>query len=320
MPRAFRRILACLSFAALGYVLVTQSSSLDWRAVRTHGLDAWAALVCFVASVALGYFSWEVLLRRDRQLLSRRESYSLFAMSWLSRYLPGGTVWQYVVLGQSAPSEVRTEALSAYFFSTVLGLIAGATWAAVFLPLVWAGVGVPPTQAFAGAGLALALAALCSRSVNALLSGTVTRFFPKVPPFSPLRVRTALSAYVINLGAWVFSVLGSIFLYRMLGKPVGWEEVSFFLAAYALATTGAYFTFLTPSGIGIREGAFALLLTQRLSAGEAGFVATATAVGLIVAEGVFLLPMAANSLKSSRGLFRYGRSEPLESGLDRLST
>lgn len=292
MRRSLGRLLTLGGFVGLAYVFYRQSASLQWKLVAWKTGPLLGAMAYFTSTMALGFAGWWVLLNRGGKILPAFAAYRLFGTSWLSRYLPGGALWQYVALGSRSPSkETAVASVSAYFFSTLLGLMAGALLAISTIRQIWSPPGLFGIQITAAVGLALLFAAITQEASLQKLTQYLKNRFPAAGGLKPVPAATAAVAFGANLLSWVAQAAGAYLLWTLVRAETSHASIAFFLGAYTVAFLGAYFTFLTPSGMGLREGAFAALLATQLPAGEATFVGLATGFALLAAEVVFMIPL-----------------------------
>lgn len=95
---------------------------------------------------------------------------------------------------------------------------------------------------------------------------------------------------------WLNVLVGHIFLWCCQGfafflfvrgfVSVRWTDVGSFTACYAFAWIVGFLSFLTPGGLGIREGLLGLLLANYMSAPQAGLVALLCRIWMLSAEVV----------------------------------
>ncbi len=292
MRRSLGRLLTVGGFLGLAYVLFRQGSSIQWNQLAFEPRPLVGAMAYFILTMALGFAGWWALLNRSGKVLAFRPAYRLFGLSWLSRYLPGGSLWQYVALGTRSPSpESGVASVSAYFFSTLLGLMAGALLAITTVRFLWSPPGLMALQLTGASALALLFFALTQEPLLRKLTQFMSRYLPAAAGLTPVSPRVAAFAFGANLTSWLAQAAGAYLLWTMIRADTSHASIGFFLGAYSVAFLGAYFTFLTPSGIGLREGAFAALLATQLPTAEASFVGLGTGLGLLIAEVFFMLPL-----------------------------
>src|SRR5690606_10742995 len=111
--------------------------------------------------------------------------------------------------------------------------------------------------------------------------------------------QAALSVFGAFLISWSAQAAGAHVLWSMVTTYPETDLFMFFLACYSVSFLAAYFTFLTPSGVGIRESGFALLLATKIPPAEATFVALGTGFSLFIAEALFMLPLFRRTKKAA---------------------
>jgi hypothetical protein len=212
---------------------------------------------------------WRRLLAVCGVSLRQRQGYALWLQSQLARYLPGG-VWEVatrVVMG-------RQHGIGALVMSAVYGLELG-------LQMLSAGI-------FLGAALALRAErppAAYLVLLAVLLLGCLIVLLP--PVFNPLvqwglrllrrpavsvqlTYRAALGLFTAYLLAHLLSGASFVLFARSTGW-LPWSAAPHLTAAYVGAWLIGQVAVFVPTGIGVREGAFGLILGQRYP-----FVTTST--------------------------------------------
>jgi len=66
--------------------------------------------------------------------------------------------------------------------------------------------------------------------------------------------------------------------------PIGWPETHYLIAAWAAAYVIGYLTLLTPAGLGVREGALALLLFAVMPQPAAAVIALVARLWMVLGE------------------------------------
>lgn len=273
----------------LGWALVdgwSAVSEYDWE-IRPGLLSLGVAvLLVFYLASGLGYAAIVRLLHGPEP--SGRVNLSIWGRSLLGRYVPGSVL---MVLGRVVLSAERgvpkRTSLAATVYEQMLSLGVAAAGALAFV-VVYEGEdgGGGDRRLWLLVIVPLALALLHPR-VFGPLTGWALRRARREPlprllgtrPLAGLLAWYAATAALLGLGIWlcVRSAAGA-----EAGGPV--FVGSAFLLSFAISMVAVIF----PSGLGIREGAFALALAQNLP----GSVAVALSVGvrltLTLVELVFI--------------------------------
>jgi hypothetical protein len=265
---------AALVLAFLGYALARgwgRVSDYEWQ--FEWGWLAGGVLLMLAGYAATGLAYLFMVERLSHAHPSRAIGLSIWARSLLGRYVPGNVM---MLVGRAVMAEEhgvpRKVTVAATVYEQALSLGIGAAGAVAFLAVygdrgegryLWLLVLVP----FALVGLhprpfgrmsGWALTRLRRRPLETLLSGRQVAGFLAV---------YALVTLPVCLGAWALirSAAGS-----GVGGP-GFVGLAF-LFSYAVGMLALVF----PSGLGIRDGAFAVALSQNVP----GSVAVALSVGL----------------------------------------
>jgi hypothetical protein len=262
-----------------------------WQAVSEYDWDldpALFALSCLVLAVfyvmsAGGYAAVQDEMHHPGP--PRRVTMSIWAKSLLGRYVPGNVL---MVLGRVVLAYERgvprrvTLAVTAYEQLLTVGVAAAG---AVLYVALYAGDDQDARLWF------LALLPLALLGLHPRIFGPVTTWvlrkagrepLPRLIPVGRLSLLLgwyALVAAVLSVGVW----LG---IRAAAGPEVGGllEIGLAFLLSFAVAMVA----FIFPSGLGVREGAFALALAQNVPTGVAVALSVGTRVLLTVVELVVI--------------------------------
>jgi glycosyltransferase 2 family protein len=269
--------------------------SFDWE-LRPGWLAAGLLLLAvFYLASALGYA--EIVARLHRNGPARTVVADIWARSLLGRYVPGNVlmVAGRVVLGADVGVPRRTS-LAATVYEQVLALVVAAVGGVVAIAV----------HGEIGGGAPVWLVAL----VPLLLVPLHPRVFRPATTWALRRARRepltevlpagavsalvawyAVTAVLLALGVWalVRSAAGSV-----AGDPV------LVGGGFLLAFTVSMLVFIFPSGLGVREGAFALVLAENLP----DEVAIAVAVGVRLALTAVELSFVGAAALTARGARR----------------
>jgi glycosyltransferase 2 family protein len=250
-------------------------ASYDWQFDAAFLVLAVAGMTAALAVQALGYVT--ILERLSARRLRRGPLLAIWSRSMLARYVPGNVmmVASRVVLGREAGVAGRvTLAASVYEHVFMLGLAAAAS---IGLLLYVGDLGQGPWL-WIVAAVPFGLLLLHPR-VFEPLSSALLRRFSREPLEAFLSIRDA-------------ALLGGVYAlsYVCLGLGV-WATVRTFAGADAggpllvgagilLSFVVSMLAFVFPSGLGVREGIFALVLARNVPGGVA--IAAAALVRLVL--------------------------------------
>ena len=256
-------------------------SAYEWDVDPLELAGSFGLLGLFLLMTGGGYLA--ILERLAHRRLPRGRLLDAWARSILARYVPGNVLMLAgrVVLGREAGVSGRTSlATSVYEQALILGLSAcAAAGLLLFGDLglgdwVWAVAVVP-------FGLVLLHPKLFGPAANWVL----TRF-KREPLEGLLSVRQvvafagwyALALSVLGLGVWLC-------VHALAGPQAGGPL--FVGAGFLLSFVVSMLAFVFPSGLGVREGVLALVLSVELPGEVAIAVAAAVRLALTIAEVAF---------------------------------
>ena len=253
--------------AGIGFLLVllrAQWAELRAYPWRVEGVWLLVSLPPLALSWALEIALWCVCLRSLDGRLSFRQASLIWFLSNAVRYIPGN-VWQFIGMATLAAEEdVPAEAtLTSIVVHQALSATAVVTLGAGYL--AWTGRGETWHLALPGAALAAIVAVgLRSRWVERGLNLGL-----RVLKRPPLRLTLTTPQLALMLagygGAWILAGLGFAALVRAL-TPAPWALTPHLTASFIIAYFIGYISLLTPSGLGVREGAMVWLLSGFLAA------------------------------------------------------
>jgi len=290
---ALRRRLGLLA-AALVALFLAAALVDRWSEVRGYRWDpepallvaAAVALLAFYAASGAGYVAVVEALAPSRP--PRAAMLRVWAVSLLGRYVPGSVllVLGRLELGRDA-GVPRRVSLAATVYEQALGLGVAAVASLLFV-LRWGPLG--SSWGVAAVAAVPALLVLLHPRVMGPVSARLLRRAGR-PPLA----RLIPARRVLALAAWyagTATLLGlSVWLtLRGLGADAGSPAFvgGAFLFSFALSMLLVVF----PSGLGVREGVFALALAQNVPGGVAVALAAGCRVALTLAELAFVAAVA----------------------------
>ncbi len=238
----------------------THLTTYPWRMAWGYVALALIALLVQMGVLAL---AWGYILNRMGVTLPLRLGAAMWLQAQLARYLPG-SVWDIVgraALGRHHAVPLRTVPTGA-LLEAALQVVSAAL--VLLLTLVifpdpstrpylrWTVLGVTGV-------LALMLPPFFQRWVNAGLHALKR---------DPLPIRLGWRHLATLLGLYVLAHMlqGTAFVLFARGvTDLPWQDMPLLAGSYIGAWLIGYVAFFAPTGIGIREGAFVILLANRIS-------------------------------------------------------
>ncbi len=294
--RVLKRVLG-LAVVVVILTLLGINLAKSWQVLAAYHWQASTpllalALVGFVVQTLSYPLIWRLVLRRLGYSLSLPKSVRIYLASEFVRYLPGN-VWH--VITRILWSEREGIPKSIGFISMTVELVTKLASAALLFAvtlLFWPRVDVLGQAIGGRTAVVLGLAAIPVLLVMLqprLLAWGLNRalkLMRKPPIMLPMRYRDVL---VVVLWWCVSWVIGGLAFYLVVmgvtssgpdGGGVGWSLLALVLSIgiAALGWDIGFLSFITPSGLGFREGAVALLLSLALVASP---IALATVIAFL---------------------------------------
>ncbi len=262
----------------------------NWQEVRAadwtfDGGYLFISVLLTVGWFALRPYVWATILGKFGHHKSYGEAFRIFRQAELSRYVPG-TVWQYVsrvyLAGQWGVPAAAT--MAATIVETVLLVLASILPALLnireALPRL---AGIQQVLLFVFPVLALAV--VHPRVLN-LWAGFLARRMKQ--PYSKLEIGWGPVAGVCLTYSLMWLVVGlgvGFFVRGVISIPL--TEVPIVGSYYAAAWFIGIISVVAPAGMGIREGAFGLLLSQAMPLGAALTIAVSVRLWMTLLELVW---------------------------------
>lgn len=219
-------------------------------------------LILSLALVLLYYLQqwggWRLVMRSFRDPLGRTESAAIWFASILGRYVPGNVAMVAGRIGMCRRRGIpATTTFASMVYENALVLISALMLAAASVPL-W-----PP---FPYKGYALLLAALAPLGLLLLhpavfssLANAVLKRLGREPLEATLPFGRVLLLLLYYLGGWILLGLAFAALCAAV-TPVSAGDLALLVGGYAFAWEVGFLSFITPSGLGVKEAALAAVL------------------------------------------------------------
>lgn len=271
-----------IALAAAVYAVVTQ-----WDSIvdATSGMSPWLLLGSLVASVVyvlLTMMAWRVLLADMGTRLPLGPSFSVFFVSQLGKYLPGG-VWNILAAAEMGADHKipRRRSISVMLVTVVVSIVTGLALAVV--TLAFAPDSVADTYGWTVIALPVFLIMLAPPVLNRLLTAAL-RLTGRPALERPVTWGGLALCVVWTLLAWVVAGLQVWLLAIGLGMHPDSTTLALCVGGYALAWTIGFLVVFVPAGAGVREAALGLVLAGSLSSGGVVAVVLLSRVVLTVAD------------------------------------
>ena len=255
----------------------------------------WGWLVC---SFGIILFYWSAYLSPFATLLSGftqkhvpfRSAFTLFHLANITRYLPG-RIWGVVrLLSLSRQFGLSKTAVGSSLtlhvgIETALGGLIGVS---LILSPKMRETAVGMLDKISGHTTLLSLACIGILMVTLFLIpkvSTHTREFLKTLTSLGQHSRLWMDVIAGHILLWICQGF-AFFLFVQSFASVQWADAGILTACFAFAWIIGFLSFLTPGGLGIREGLLGLLLANYMPAPQATFVALLCRVWMLSAEMV----------------------------------
>ena len=276
-------LVALVIFFFLGRKLFLSWHELEAYSWNFHILWLFASFVTLLLYRTLLVNPWIASLRFFDAQLSYRTGYQIFHLSQLGRYLPGkvwllfGTVYLCKVAGVGQ-SEALLITLLQLGFLTLSGiLISGIVF--LFTPTVSLPFTVNIPIGLSAIFIGLCILTICWKKIFRFVSKQIFKDnFGQ--PFSGFHF---LRFVVIYLLLWC-CVGFAFFLFVRSLHPCDWSQLPAMTGIYACGWTVGFLSFITPGGLGVREGMLTLALSAILPPPVATLIALLSRIWNIIAD------------------------------------
>jgi len=288
---------------------------LNWDGVVREGIRIRAEYLVLmlpfglVAGV-LHCLAWRLSLRSIGQRIPFGRAFSIFSIAQISRYLPGG-VWNYagvVYLGAREGISKKAGA-SAIAIFTAVNLFTAAIMFAVTLPWLAGSAYVVALLPVFAVLLAAGAVVILRPGIFVWLLNRALRLFKKQPISAEISRGRIVLVACIEMFNWLAAGAAHYIAFVSLGVDTpGLLPIA---GAAAAAWVIGYLVLFVPNGLGVREGALALIL-----AGYGISPVSAVGAGLIVR----LLAIVAEALQAGTGAILWrvsGRKTPVSVSISR---
>ncbi len=282
IKKAVGWVVVAATLGYLSYVLYR-----DWRFLTEQQFTPRYEIALFSFLLLIFYIPllgavWGIIVKRLGQNIQIRDAMRVRTVGDLARYLPG-KVWFF--LGRLSLAQKEGVEKPAGFFSILIEVLANlvAGILVFFLTLPFLNFSKLPNNIYLSFFfLPLGLVFLHPKVFSRLLNFGL-RILKKKSIEIELKYSLILSVVFFYFILW-FLVGFSLFLLSKSIYPLGWGMLLPFTAIYAISWVIGFLSFITPAGLGVREGVFTFLLSAYVPVPIAIILSILTRVVITVAE------------------------------------
>jgi len=246
------------------FVFMGRSLYLNWQTLQGYHWQFNYVLLAIAVLAASGTLSlyawmWHWTARRLGASLSYRQAFRIWFLSNLGRYIPG-KVWQFVgwfYFGEQVGIG-RIQILTSIALNLGLQTLTGLALGVITLALFWGGDLLArfwPLFLLIPVGMVFAIR---PHVMESLLNWGLIRL-KREPVRLGLRTGDMAAFTLGHIGCWcAYGAAFCLFVWSL--QPISIRELPMLGATYVAAWVIGFLSFLTPGGIGVREGALAYLL------------------------------------------------------------
>ena len=261
-------------------------------------------VICFVIFYFGRAFLWKKLLEEKRHNIEFKEVSFLWGMSELKRFAPGN-IWSF--LGRTfsfSKIGVDNKTIISLIFAEIGLFVVASLLLSLFsiqfiLPYVFSihtySIFLIPLITFSIVSISL-LFIFNKESFNKSKLKFLKNFFPGFSPYTNFVILsiTIVSLFFFGLGTFL-TIASVVYLPLNFFLPL----IGFFVFSLLIG----FLSFITPMGLGVREGIISVGLSKILTLQLAGFSAIFTRIVLISSEIIFILSVSLwKNIKDSRFL------------------
>lgn len=240
------------------------------------------SLLCYFFFRAL---AWYFLLQTHKHHFSFTKTTFYWSFSEIRRYIPGN-VWSFLSRAHYFETEKHTkkDILTLHITETLFLLLSAGGVSLCCLNLLLSNIRIPGKEIFIPVIGVFLFFALC-----VVLFGKAKSFMPKRMQIllTLLSLEKRIELFLLMSVAWICFGLGTYWtIIAVWYLPL--QHVLSFIGFFSFAFLVGYLSFITPMGLGIREGVMTAGLTPFIRIAQAAGVSLFSRIFLILAELIFL--------------------------------
>lgn len=287
--------LSLLALFFIGRTVVPQIPQLLQEVTSIRWTFLVIGIMSFVSYYILRSYIWYRLLHTLGYTLPLRESLYLWASSQIKRYIPGN-IWSFlgVTLLFSKKRVKKSDIAHALVIEAQLVLLSALLLSSLAFPFLlqeyldfgqWEPLLLRGSIVLIIAGILLYIAMpFLTKKVKYPFVKKINHVFPRIGYQQTVLIFASMLLSLIFFGlGYYFTLSAVIFLDPAL--------LLFFLGYFILSLLLGYLSFITPSGLGVREGLLTVGLAKFVPLSVAGFAALFGRIILVFSEVVFIFLM-----------------------------
>lgn len=281
-------------FVWIGRALYVSWSKISFEELEFNYIFLVLSALSHIGAYAVASLAWKYNLYLLGKHIPYRDSFEILSLTRLGRYVPG-KVW--FAMGRAYFAKAKNIPQRTVFVSIVLEMILQ-FWAVVLLFLVSGapsfGHGIQLNPYVLIVILLLGFAAIQPVVFKKTVSFVLKKLKRETIDFN-LTFPKILTLLFLFFVVFLCQGIGFLFLTRSF-YPVEVTTYPILVGVFALAWLIGFLSFVTPAGLGIREGALSFLLREQLPTGIGIIAALLSRIWLTLVE-VFLFLLFVRNIK-----------------------
>jgi uncharacterized membrane protein/uncharacterized membrane protein YbhN (UPF0104 family) len=282
-----------LSLIALFFIVKTILPKLPEVEKELHHIHVSMILIgigCFLLYYLFRAIVWHTIITKKEASVPFRKSTFLWSTSEIRRYIPGN-IWSFLsraMLFESVkvPKLDTAHALLIEGEFILMGLI---TVSLAGISLVFDFFNVSGRGTYLNILIALVILGIAAFILQKHILGRIPLFRKQLQKLaSPLSFRDNVGSLLFSIGAFAMLGLGYYFSISSL-VFLDPQQIIGFAGFFALSLFIGLLSFITPTGLGVREGAITIVLSRTVATSLAATAALLSRVVLVCSELLFLL-------------------------------
>jgi uncharacterized membrane protein YbhN (UPF0104 family) len=298
--RTIKRTLMYAFYVCLIIFLILYFKDIDFTLITNINMR-WGWLIASFSVRMVGLLilpiSWKIQLGRYNQPLSMGKLYTIYAQSWLGRYIPGKVAWVGGKIFFAKQENINTHtAVVTSFLDSILQVFCTMLVAAMGFLLVGGATGINVTTLYLMYGLTLGVAVLLLPPIFNRLVAWVFKLFKKKEldkSFSIDFGTMGKSVGIVTIAKVFSGVSGALIMYA-INPEMTLPVFLYAVAAASMAAAVGMAAIFAPAGIGVKEG-LQLVLLSNIMPKEIALVGV-TLVSVMAALGDIVFYLVAKSI------------------------